>query len=84
MSCYKIRPAKTLDNFGGKSQKHDNSRCMVSVREHAFACGVVPDHASSCGQMALGPICQRDEVTLHNGVKAPVDFPLTQTIAYDA
>ena len=51
-----LTTCKNIDNSGGKSQKHENSHWWV-VGKHASPCGVVPNRASSCGQMALGPIC---------------------------
>ena len=41
------------------------------------------DRTSSCGQLALGPICWWCKVTLHDVLKAIVDLPSTQWIAYD-
>ena len=67
-------------NSSGKSQKHGNSHLWVSEK-HIF-----PLWSSSWtwGQMALGLICWLCGVTLHDCVKAPVDFPSTQSIASDA
>ena len=81
--CHSRLTYWNTDNSGVKSQKHEKSHRWV-VRKHVSSRGVVPDRARSCGQMILGPICWRSEAASRSGVNAPVGFPSTQSIAYDA
>ena len=52
-------------------------RVVACVQHAKTLMSIVPGRTSLCGQMALRSICWWREATLHDGVKAPVDFPST-------
>ena len=77
----RVQQAKTLITLVVNPR---NTRTPLVVRKHASPHRVVPGLARSRGQMALGPICWWRGATSCDGVKAPVDFPPTQSVVYDA
>ena len=53
---------------------HAISHVDARVQHAKTLMSIVPKLPSSCGQMALGPICWQHEATSRDGVKAPVDL----------